>query len=417
MQSVDGDVRLSVTLGTKTIRQSLTEMKRTFLKAMGYASESADAVSSKYMQLQNNVQKTAEKIKLAKLKLQEFQNQPLKATREYGSLIKEFDKIGEEILKVNNLKKAFKEDYGLGAEQLSGYKELNSQMGLLIAKYERLKKKREEAEQSGTAFKSNEAKYQSLANSLQAAEREYDVAIAKANEFSAFEDFNRNAKNSGNKIKDVIKNAFGGLSGSIKGIGKSGVKSIGNINKSVKKGLGTVLKYALSLRILHDAFRKLVSYSKEGFEKLAVYSDDVNATISGMLSSLEQFKNQAAAAFQPLLTSAAPIVNTFISVINNALFAVSQFFAALTGQDYVYKAIKTEIDYAAGLHETAEEAENAKKALQGYLSPLDEINRYTSDKGSETGVGADKGPAFEVTPIEQEFKTLADKIMMLYNKT
>ncbi len=409
MQSVDGDVRLSVTLGTKTIRQSLTEMKRTFLKAMGYASESADAVSSKYMQLQNNVQKTAEKIKLAKLKLQEFQNQPLKATRECGSLIKEFDKIGEEILKVNNLKKAFKEDYGLGAEQLSGYKELNSQMGLLIAKYERLKKKREEAEQSGTAFKSNEAKYQSLVNSLQAAEREYDIAIAKANEFSAFEDFNRNAKNSGNKIKDVIKNAFSGLSGSIKGIGKSGAKSIGNINKSVKKGLGTVLKYALSLRILHDAFRKLVSYSKEGFEKLAVYSDDVNATISGMLSSLEQFKNQAAAAFQPLLTSAAPIVNTFISVINNALFAVSQFFAALTGQDYVYKAIKTEIDYAAGLHETAEEAENAKKALQDYLSPLDEINRYTSDQGNKN-IGANQGPAFEVTPIEQEFKTLADKI-------
>ncbi|MFR7387554.1 MAG: hypothetical protein ACLUTU_00745 [Blautia faecis] len=93
--------------------------------------------------------------------------------------------------------------------------------------------------------------------------------------------------------------------------------------------------------------------------------------------------------------------------------------AALTGQKTFVKAIAVQENYAASLDKTANSAKKAAKALQGYLSPIDEINRYDDGKdNSNTGsTGKYTGPSpkdmFEEVPIESSSKGIADKIKEL----
>lgn len=67
------------------------------------------------------------------------------------------------------------------------------------------------------------------------------------------------------------------------------------------------------------------------------------------------------------------------------------FVAALTGQNSFVKAVGVQEDYAAGLEKTSKNtnqaAKNTKKAnkeTEGYLSTLDEIQRYTSNKNDDS---------------------------------
>lgn len=98
---------------------------------------------------------------------------------------------------------------------------------------------------------------------------------------------------------------------------------------------------------------------------------------------------------------------------------MGMLIAALTGQKTFVKAIAVQENYAASLDKTANSAKKAAKALQGYLSPIDEINRYDDGKdNSNTGsTGKYTGPSpkdmFEEVPIESSLKGIADKIKKL----
>lgn len=170
------------------------------------------------------------------------------------------------------------------------------------------------------------------------------------------------------------------------------------------------------MRGLYAIFRKLSASIKEGYKNLATYSDRVNNSVSSMLSMFTQFKNQAAAAFQPLETAIAPYINSFIDILNRALFSAAQFFAAITGQDYVYKAVKVQTSYVDKLEDTAEAAEDAKKSLQQYLSPLDEISKFTSAQEDTSILGSDTAPEdmFETVEVESRFKDLAKKVKDIF---
>ena len=90
------------------------------------------------------------------------------------------------------------------------------------------------------------------------------------------------------------------------------------------------------------------------------------------------------------------------------------FIAALSGQSTFTKAVAAQEDYAASLDKTSQNAKKAKKSLTGYLSGLDEIQRYDDKKTDDTGSTKYKGPSpsemFEETPINSTIKDLADKI-------
>lgn len=82
------------------------------------------------------------------------------------------------------------------------------------------------------------------------------------------------------------------------------------------------------------------------------------------------------------------------------------FFGYLAGNKTYTKALAVQKDYAASLDKTAKSTKKATKAAKDYLSPLDEINRYTTNKDTDTtpsGSGANGTPIskmFEEVPID-----------------
>lgn len=207
------------------------------------------------------------------------------------------------------------------------------------------------------------------------------------------------------------------LSSGIFSIHKSANKSTMTIGKMLK----TILKYSVGIRSLYVLFNRLRSAIVSGFKNLAQYdpSGKVNQSISSLKSSLTQLKNSFATAFAPILTTVAPALTRFINLISEAVTRVGMLIAAFTGQKTFTKAIGVQENYAASLDKTADSANNAEKAIKGYLSPLDEVTRYESsksDSGSGSG-GGHTGPSasdmFEEVPIESSLKGIADKIKKL----
>lgn len=196
-------------------------------------------------------------------------------------------------------------------------------------------------------------------------------------------------------------------------------KSLKNTGKSAKTasfGIGKMLGTSILFSFAFQAINAVLTGIKEGFTNLAQYSGTTNNSISMLWSSLERLKNSLATAFAPILDVVAPILSRFIDMLSTAASYVSMFFAFLSGKNTYTRAVAVQKDYAASLQDTAagakdaaKETENAAEAAEDYLSPLDDINRYTeqdkgiggtggSPSGGTGGTGAE-GPFFEEVEI------------------
>lgn len=207
------------------------------------------------------------------------------------------------------------------------------------------------------------------------------------------------------------------ISSGIFGIHKSANKSTSSLG-TMTKAIRTLLKYSLGIRSLYVLVNKLRSATVEGFQNLAQYSGTTNRSISMLQSALTQLKNALATAFNPILTVVAPVLTKFINMLSQAFTYVGMFFGVLTGQKTFTKAVAVQQDYAASLDKTADSAKKAEKALESYLSPLDEIDKYSEGNSSSATGGSDyTGPTpdqmFEEVPIKNSIKGIANKIRKL----
>ena len=168
---------------------------------------------------------------------------------------------------------------------------------------------------------------------------------------------------------------------------------------SMKKGITTLLKYAIGIRTLFALFNKLRAAIKQGLGNLAQYDSETNASLSALKSSLTQLKNSLATAFAPILQSVVPILVTLINYLIQAANAVAMFMAAITGKGKMAKAVAVQEEYAAAVGGTGAAAKEAKK----YLSGLDEIQTFTSDNGGGGGGGGggvDPSSMFEIVEVQ-----------------
>lgn len=188
--------------------------------------------------------------------------------------------------------------------------------------------------------------------------------------------------------------------------------SLGDATKSSGKGfsinLKTILKYGLGIRSLYVLFNRLRSAIKEGFKNLIQYSDETNASVSMLKTSLNQFKNATAAAFSPLLNAIAPILNQLIQLLIKATNAVNQFLSAFFGGTTWIRAKSVYEDVAKGIGK-------ASKAAKGALQPFDKLNNLTTQDNAGAGA-VSPTDMFETLPIEGKFKDLADKVKDILSK-
>lgn len=211
------------------------------------------------------------------------------------------------------------------------------------------------------------------------------------------------------KMSAAVASSFRKIRDHAKSSSNSASKSFGNLNDVVKKGFKMFLKYGLGVRSFFFLFRKVRTAIINAYKEMAKESDEVNQSLSTVKSSLTKLRNATAAAIQPLVTALAPVIARLANDVAAAMDGLGEFFAALTGQEYVYKAVDVQEDYAKSLEDTAENADKAKKSLDKYLSPLDDINRYSENNSDSDQSDAAK-TQFTKGTVSNKFKNLADTI-------
>ena len=452
-----------IKVGMKEIEASVKRMSSS-VEGLGEKAKIAlqkqlDSISK----LNNQYGQQEQKVEALRKRLKELSDQKIE-TEEYKRLGAEIKKLDNEFEKVEQKQREWL-DMGFPADSM---KNLDDQLDEIWAKMDKLQKKQAEMKSSGIAYVDPRSlsEYQSTASRLTVEEMRLDdmnnrlntsfattemklkecgeEAARSSSKFSGLAEsarrFAEKLKQSGitgmkqklhelwqaldklmSKFMQLASRAIvGGLqkiSSGIFGIHKSANKS----TLSLKK----LMKYVFGIRTLFALFNRIRSAATEGIQNLAQHdlltnTGKVNLSLSELQSALTQLKNSFATAFAPILTTVSPILVSFINLISQAVTRVGMLIAALTGQKTFVKAIAVRENYAASLDKTANSAKKAAKALQGYLSPIDEINRYddgsSSDSGSGSGggySGPSAGDMFEEVPIESSLKGIADKIKEL----
>lgn len=178
---------------------------------------------------------------------------------------------------------------------------------------------------------------------------------------------------------------------------KDASKSAGSARMSIGRMLTMSVLFSSVFRILSALTQGIIG----GFNNLAQYSKTTNANISTLWGSLIRLQNAFATAFSPILSVITPILSRFIDLISTAITYVGMFFGYLAGNKTYTKALTVQKDYAASLDKTAKSTKKATKAAKDYLSPLDEINRYTTNKDTDT---TPSGSDVNGTPISKMFE-------------
>lgn len=402
------------------VRRMASSVNDLGTKAKTALNKQVDAFSK----LNNEFAAQSKKVDELKKKVAEYGNQRI-PTDEYNKLQKELSEIESQYERLNNQKREY-ESLGIGDESLA-YKSLANELDKVLNKEENLKAKIAELESSGKAFTLGNQTNQAIADmeKLEAAERKLsDMNNRLGTSYSAIKSQVNDYKNGLLKADSAQKKASASgnrLSKSLKNTGKSA--------NSASFGIGKMLGTSILFSFTFQAINAVLTGIKDGFANLAQYSGTTNNSISMLWSSLERLKNSLATAFAPILDIVAPILSKFIDMLSTAASYVSMFFAFLSGKSTYTRAVAVQKDYAASLQDTAsgakdaaEETEAAAEAAEDYLSPLDDINRYTEQNtGGGTGGNGDgagspggagiEGPLFEEVPIDNKFASLLDSVL------
>ena len=437
-----------VKVGVQRLEASLRKMAES-VKGIGETAELAVRKQiDSFSRLGSQYEKQSQKVDNLKQKLSQLSETKIE-TDEYKKLNSELEALANKGAEVES---KLSEWTKMGVpENSGGFRALEKELDQLEEKMEAIQKKQAEMKQNGTAYvkPENTQEHKDTADRLVAEQEKldqmnsrlgtsYDAIKLKIDEYrkalnGADNSVRKNAQSTGilsgalNSIKktfsfvlkkaEALASALGGTV--VRGLKKMSAGIFG-IHKSANKttlSLKNLLKYGLGIRSLFILFNRLRSAIVDGFKNLAQYSGSTNNSISALTTALTQLKNSFATAFNPILSVVSPILVTFINQISKALTYVGMFIAALSGQSTFTKAVAAQEDYAASLDKTSQNAKKAKKSLTGYLSGLDEIQRYDDKKTDDTGSTKYKGPSpsemFEEVPINSTIKDLADKIKKL----
>lgn len=210
------------------------------------------------------------------------------------------------------------------------------------------------------------------------------------------------------QFANVAKKAAQGMMG----LGKSflfGNKQVHSLNR----GLGSLIKRFVLYRIVRRLVSSIAAGFKEGMQNFAGYSSGFNATMSSFVSSLSQLQNSFASAFSPITSAILPVLDALIQKLIQAIHAIGQFLAALTGKGTFSKAVKVNQDYAKSMGGAGSAAKKAGNDVKKALAPFDDlvqIQEQSADAGGGGGSGTDFGSLFEEIAIDQGISDFAQKL-------
>lgn len=418
MAQYDGAIRIATKIITKDATESLASLEWQIKKSAKYMDE-------------------------LRSKMDTLKNQKI-PTEEYQALD---DYIKQLETSVKNLTESLKRLESEGLQDSNAYKNTSSTIEKMNAELEISKSRMQELVDTGKAFtlgkdtdqyKTMERQLQYEEEATSKAAKHYMQLLKTSNAYKTLGDVAKKAFNSsGNIIKKANSyvNSFGKR---LKNIAQKILPTFHKETKRTNTVLGqfsTRLKSLLSGMFIFNAisagFRKLFSGVGESFKNFYNYSSSFRKSVDSMRTSLLQLKNSFAAAFAPIVSVAIPYLEKLIAYITKAVNSIGQLIAALLGKKTYTRAIRTSVggleDTADAFEEVKESAKDAEKAIEGYLSPLDEINKYSEDKEVKIDIDTGKKPdasnigdtiedMFEEVPIDSYFLDLANKVKDIFSQ-
>ena len=215
-----------------------------------------------------------------------------------------------------------------------------------------------------------------------------------------------------------VEQAGGSVNGAVGSKTATAIKEVGKAAEKSNKGLGNFLaslKRIAFYRVIRGIIKSITQAFTEGLEKAYLFSaaaSDVMdrrfaAAMDSMKSSANAMKVQLGSAFIALLTALQPIIETLINLVIKLADAISQFFAAFTGNTYV-KASKVAAQFADTMGRGGAAAKEWKNQLLGF----DEINRLNEPNQGGGGGGTNPLQGFggELAPINEKLLEFIDRI-------
>lgn len=465
----DTDIELKIGLDTKDVTPRAKALSKEISRI--FKAQDAKELDSKMMSLQSTMAKLSNQAQKTSEKMEELANTKV-PTEAFDAAVKKVEALEAELAKAQSEYQEATQMKGASdmeaylSPYISDVKRLQEQLAAA-------KQESQNLIDTGKAYTDegfDVGKYQDLSNSLLNTTNQMSVAIAKAYEYDeSLKDAavgESEAASKGESYRGILESlqwALGRIKADMAGVsfksvtsglasigGKAGklaistLKQIGRLLLTVGKNamsvaatglkkFGAAFKNAfntkhtsafgktfkqmlmaiLGVRGVYMLFRKMVSAIKEGITNMAKFNggnNQVNQSISMLMSSLTQLKNALAVAVAPILTIVAPALNTLIQLLTTAANAIGMFFAKLGGSSTVLQATKVNQNYAKSLGSTSKSADKATKSLAAFddLNVLDKNDSGGAGSGGAGGI--DPNSMFQEVPVSDAVSDLVDKI-------
>jgi len=217
-------------------------------------------------------------------------------------------------------------------------------------------------------------------------------------------------------IKSKISSLFSSISQKF----KSGDKSLSSFLDKLSSKLQKVMRLFtfMGLRKMMTAIYKGIGNM---IELLAKFSDSIgssfNTNMSNLVADFKWLAGSLVAAFEPILSIVLPILDALISKLVEAINAINQFFAALSGAAVWTKATKHVENYAKSLEKAGGAAKKANKELKNTIASFDELHVLNDNSNNNSGSGA-ANPAdyFDTENVEQKYKDFLERLKEMWKK-
>ena len=356
-----------------------------------------------FVKLNDEYSMQEQKVESLRQKVAAYANQRIPTT-EYKEITAQIEQAQEKLNRLNDAKERFGATGG--KVNSTSYKKMQYDIDELANTIKYARSELIDLEVSGKAFSTGVNTKEAQADMERLASAERKLADMQNRLNTSYSGIKSKLASYGTGLVSLKEKLFGVNSANNKTANsnsklsksfKDTSKSAGSARMSIGRMLTMSLLFSGVFRILSALTQGIIG----GFNNLAQYSKTTNANISTLWGSLIRLQNAFATAFSPILTVITPILSRFIDLISTAITYVGMFFGYLAGNKTYTKALAVQKDYAASLDKTAKSTKKATKAAKDYLSPLDEINRYTTNKDTDT---APSGSDVNGTPISKMFE-------------
>ena len=258
----------------------------------------------------------------------------------------------------------------------------------------------------------------------------HERRLAMRNDGSAYEINTKTAeanlqslRNAFARVGDVAKRtarAVGRLVISLSGIkqvaklARSGFNSLTTHAKRLWKEFERVGKMA-KLMITRMAIRAVLNNVGEGFQSLALHSEEFNQTMSNLMNSSKTLGYSISSMVAPLINALAPALLYIIDLITRAVNALNQLFSLLGGATSWNRAKKFTDNWADSIKGAGSAAGKAAKEIKKTVLGFDELNQLQDNNNSGGGGGAGGiKDMFETVPIDQKWKDTFDWLKKMW---